>query len=54
MLLGLQKNYKNIEPGISESIQVVLNYKRTFTYGSAKSIGKAVSWIFDGELNPIP
>ena len=32
-----------------------LKYQTTcITYGSANNIGRAVSWILDGELKPMP
>jgi hypothetical protein len=46
---------KNIGIQISsllQQLQVIII--TAFTYGSAKSIGNAVSCILDGELNPIP
>jgi hypothetical protein len=45
------RNSKQIS-SLLQQLQVVII--TAFTYGSAKSIGKAVSCILDGELNPIP
>jgi hypothetical protein len=48
-VIGNQKHRE-----IFKAISFLTSAEIAFTYGSAKSIGKAVSCIFDGELNPMP
>lgn len=41
------------EDTLSNEINVKILKQYVYTHGSAKSIGKAVSWILDGLLKPM-